>query len=359
MRHTKLSEFIRQMPKVNLHVHVEGSISTSTLLEIARQNQYLEQLPVETRQELQDGSFKFKSFPHFIATYSLCSNALRTAADYERVTYEYLHQAHESNIRYVEIYISPYNRMQLGLSFEDIIAGAAHGRERALARWGIRADFVIDVGRHLLWTTAKDPMRARMEALNLVRLASAAKPYGVIGFSLGGREGGYPVFPFVEAFELARQHGLHTKAHSGEESDADDIWYVIALLKAERLGNAVHAADDPQLMKYLAAHGIGIELCLTGNVLSGALSTLEQHPVKTYLKHGIQVAIADDDPALFNTDLTQEYIQLVDICDLDIDELQQVVMNQIKMLWVSDDEKVHFQASFEDEFKRLRARLSL
>jgi adenosine deaminase len=359
MRHTNLYEFIRQMPKVNLHVHVEGSISATTLLEIAQQNRYLEQLSAETRQELQGGSFKFKDFPHFIATYSLCSNALRTAADYERVTYEYLRLAHENNIRYAEIYISPYNRMQLGLSFEEIVTGAARGRERALAHWGIRADFIIDVGRHLLWTTAKDPLRARTEAIDLVRLASAAKPYGVIGFSLGGRESGYPVFPFVEAFELARQHGLHTKAHSGEESDADDIWYVIALLKAERLGNAVHAADDAMLMKYLAAHGIGIELCLTGNVLSGALPTLEQHPVKEYLKQGLHVAIADDDPALFNTDLTQEYQQLVDVCDLNADELQQVVMNQITMMWVSDEEKVHFQASFEDEFRRLRTRLAL
>ncbi len=357
MKDSDLSEFIRRMPKVNLHVHVEGAISAATLLVIAQQNHSLEQLPPETRQELQAGSLKFRDFPHFIETYSLCSNALRTTADYERITYEYLRQAHANNIRYAEVYISPYNRMQLGLAFEDIIAGAARGRERALADWGIRADFIIDVGRHLLWTAAKDPEHARTEALHLVRLAAAAKQHGVIGFSLGGQESGYPVFPFAEAFELARQSGLHTKAHSGEESSADDIWYTIGLLKAERLGNAVHAIDDVQLLKYLAAHNIGLELCLTGNVLSGALPTMAQHPVKEYLKQGLRVAIADDDPALFNTDLVQEYQKLADLCDLHAAELQQVIMNQIDLLWVSAEEKAHFQASFADEFKRLHASL--
>lgn len=359
MERQKMLKFIKHMPKVNLHIHIEGSISASTLHEISVKNQYFDQLPARTREELHQGSFKFENFPHFIETYSLCSNALREAADYARVTYEYLRNAHHDNVRYAEIYLSPYNRMQLGLPFEDILAGAVEGRARAFSQFGIRADFVIDVGRHLLWTADKDPAHAREECTRLVKLAIDAKPHGVIGFSLGGRESGYPVFPFVEAFELARQHGLHTKAHSGEESGADDIWYVITLLQVERLGNAVHAVDDAALIKRLASQGIGIELCLTGNVLSGAQPSLAQHPVKDYLNQGVRVAIVDDDPALFNTDLTHEYTLLADLCNLNVDDLQRLVMVHIELMWVSEDEKNRFRALFEDEFDRLHAQLAL
>jgi adenosine deaminase len=358
MEDQRLFEFIRRMPKVNLHVHIEGAISASTLAEISAKNQY-DQLPVALRQALQRGVFEFENFSNFIEVYSLCSNALREAADYERVTYEYLRRAHADNIRYAEIYISPFDRIALGLPFENIIAGAAAGRDQARSEFGIRADFVIDIGRHKLWTAAKDPEHAREECLRFVRLAIAARPQGVIGFSLGGKEIGYPIFPFAEAFELARQQGLHTKAHSGEDSHADDIWYVIGLLKAERLGNAVHAIDDPALMKYLAEHGIGIELCLTGNVRSGTVSALDQHPVKEYLRQGIRVAIADDDPALFNTDLTHEYLQLAQLCELDAAQLQQMVMDQIELMWVADEEKARFRANFEHEFNQLRAELTI
>lgn len=358
----KLAEFARRMPKVNLHVHLEGAISSSTLFAIAERNGY-DELGVQDAEELTE-LFKVSNFFQFIEMYSLCSNALRTSDDYTTITYEYLRKASQQNIRYVEAYFSPYDRMKRGLEFEQIVEGVSKGRERALEEFGIRADFVVDVGRHLLWTDSRDPDSrdpelAKMECLRLVELAASSKEQGIVGFSLGGKEVDYPVHPFADAFECARQMGLHTKAHSGEAAPPKDTWDVIKVLRAERIGNAVRASEDRTLVRYIADNHIPLEMCPTANVLTGASETLPRHPLRYYLEEGIQVTIGSDDPALFNTTLTKEYQLAVEHFNFSTQDLQKLVFDSIEMSWLSSEEKAALCAAFEDELKQLHEELGI
>jgi adenosine deaminase len=355
----ELTAFVEKMPKVNLHVHIEGAITQTTLLEIAQESDYFKELSVGQKEVLRRQEFTFNDFSNFIDVYSLCKHALRKPSDYERIIYEYLCRVHAENVRYVEIYISPYYGMKQGLVFEDIIQSASQARHRAYKELGIQADFVIDAGRRQLWGNDKDPERARRECERLVELAAKAREQGVIGFSIGGIEQGYPVYPFAKPFALARQKGLHTKAHAGESNGADDIWYVLGLLDVERIGNSVHAIEDQHLLDYLAIHAIAIELCPTGNIRTGAVSSLEAHPFMAFLKHGIPVAVIDDDPSLFNTSLTQEYMRLAAHYHLNADAVQDLVLQSVKMLWTSADKKSDLYTTFEKEFEHLRARLKI
>ena len=132
-----LTEFLHRIPKMNLHVHIEGTIQLQTLLDIAGKNNYLSELTPRQAEILSKGSFAYTDFPGFIDTYSLCANALRAEEDYERIVYEYLTASHRLNVRYVEIYVSPYDRMRRGLSFQRIMAGGFAGQKRAENETGI------------------------------------------------------------------------------------------------------------------------------------------------------------------------------------------------------------------------------
>lgn len=352
----KLIEFTERMPKVNLHIHLEGAIFPSTLFEIAQKNNYM--LGVQDAGELAE-SFKFHHFRHFIDMYSLCSNALKTSDDYYRITYEYLRDASQQGIRYVEAYFSPYDRMRHGLDFEQIVEGVSRGEAKATEELGIRANFVMDVGRHLLWTEDKDPDRANKECIQLVERAADAKAHGVIGFCLGGKEFGYPVHPFAEAFERARQRGLYTKAHSGEDSGPQDTWEVIKALKVDRIVDPVHAREDKALVEHIARHRIPLDMCPTGNILTDPDISASNHPLPYYLDQGIPVTLGSGDPALFNTTLTKEYQWTVEHLHFSADDLQRLVLESVQVAWLDEEEKGELRASFEREIKQLRQELGV
>ena len=356
-----LTEFLHRIPKMNLHVHIEGTIQLQTLLDIAGKNNYLSELTPRQAEILSKGSFAYTDFPGFIDTYSLCANALRAEEDYERIVYEYLTASHRLNVRYVEIYVSPYDRMRRGLSFQRIMAGVFAGQRRAENETGILSSIVVDVGRHLLWTTDMNPDTARSESVKLVETIVQYKQPGggIVGFSLGGKEIGLPVYPFVDAFNLARANGLHVKAHSGESIDTGDMWYVVGLLKAERIGNSVHAVDDRGLLHYLKENNIAIELCPTGNVLTGAVSSLGHLPFRKIFDEGIPVVIGDDDPALFNTDIQKEYEIIAEQFGLSADELERLVISMVDISWLDQPRKRNLREGILTEIRGIREDLGL
>lgn len=361
MLSANMLEFLLRMPKLDLHVHIEGTIDLPTLIEIADKNDYLSELSRHQRDILSGGNFVYKDFSSFIDTYTLCANALRTADDYERVVYEYLLRSSRLNVRYVEAYVSPYGRMKRGVAFDQIMSGIVAGKRRAEKETGILSGIVIDVGRHLLWSTDMDPDTARKECLGLVEIAANYKRLNgeIVGFSLGGKEIGYPVFPFVEAFDLARANGLHVKAHTGESTDTSDMWYVAGLLKAERMVNSVRAINDKGLLRFLRENEIAVELCPTGNVLTGAVDSFDRHPFRRFLEEGVSLSIGDDDPALFGTDIHREYKILAEQFGLTAADLEKMVFDMLDIAWLDRERRRSLRASMAAEFLNIREGLNL
>lgn len=357
----KMLDFLLRMPKLDLHVHIEGTIQLPTLLDIASKNDYLSELSPHQRDILSSGSFIYKDFSNFIDTYTLCANALRTSDDYERVVYEYLLRSSRLNVRYVEAYVSPYGRLKRGVTFDQIMSGIVAGKRRAEKETGILSNIVIDVGRHLLWSTDMDPDTARKECLGLVEIAANYNRTNgeIVGFSLGGKEIGYPVFPFVEAFDLARANGLHVKAHTGESTDTSDMWYVAGLLKAERLVNSVRAINDRGLLRFLRENKIAIEVCPTGNILTGVVASIDLHPFRKILDAGVSVSIGDDDPVLFGTDIHEEYKILAGQFGLSARDLEKMVFDMLEISWLDQLRRHDLRASMTSEFMNLRKELDL
>lgn len=352
-----LFELAELMPKVELHVHLEGTISPATLLAISRKNNY----PLPARDEAGLSKvLRFRDFAHFIDMYSLCANALQTSEDYYTVTYEYLRFASQQRIQYVEAYFSPYDRMRF-VKFEDIVAGVSQARDDALADFGVQVDFVVDVGRHLLWGQDKNPELAHDESIRLAELAIKAKnqDVGIIGFSIGGKEIGYPVFPFVDAFNLACQNGLHIKAHAGEAAGPEDVWNVIGLLKVERIGHAVRAWEDKSLVRHIASHKIPLEMCVSGNLLTGSVEDPSSHPFPDCLEQGIPVVLGSDDPSLFGTDLTKEYQYVIQEFGVTVEGLKKLALDAIEFSWICDEKKKRLRESFEEEFAQLRRKIGI
>ncbi len=355
----KLLEFVKRIPKVELFVHLEGTVLPSSLFAIAQRNNH--PLGVPSAFEHFEKQSTFTDFRRFIEAYSNWSSVLEKSEDYTQITYEYLQAASKENIQYVEAYFSPYCRT---LSFKQIFEGILAGRERASKEFGIQAVFVVIVGRHLLLQDGEGAEHVRAECLKLVDQAASYEKQGIVGFALGGEEKGYSVSPFSSVFEHARQKGLHTKAYSGEDTGPNDIWQVIRELKAERIGNPICAREDASLVEYMAQNQIPMEICLAGNVQKGAIRVIpdhpfKYHPLKVYLDQGIPVVLGCNNPALFNSTLAKEYEFAVEHFGFSADDIEGLVLKSIDVSWLADSNKEALRASFVKEIKQVRRELDL
>lgn len=301
------------MPKAELHLHLEGSIRPETLLDLARRHSRLASLPAQDSQGLR-AWFSFTDFPHFIEVYTAISDLLRTPDDFAFITAELGAEMARQHIRYAEVTFTPYTHTHLldkGLTIDDLLAGLDAGRAQALAQHSVEIRWVFDIPRNVAFDAAGrySPLAAD------VTLAQAlqGRDHGVIGFGLGGGEVGAPPAPFAHAFAEARAAGLRSLPHAGETVGPSSIWGALHALGAERIGHGVRAIEDPQLLAYLQAHQIPLEINITSNICLHVYRATSQHPFPHLDRMGLCVTVHSDDPPLFNTDLTHEYALLEDV----------------------------------------------
>jgi aminodeoxyfutalosine deaminase len=337
----RLSAFIREIPKVELHVHLEGSIRPSTLLILADRNSV--PLPADNLEELQE-FYRFTDFDHFIRVYFTISGCLKTVADYSLIAYEFGADMARQNIRYAEVTFTPHtNVANTGLSFEQILAGLNDGRARARREFNVEFNWVLDIVR--------DNPESRHQ---VAEWAIGAIDQGVVGFGLGGTEQGYPPEWFADAYTVAREAGLHSVPHAGEVGGAESIWGAIHSLQAERIGHGVHCVQDPELVEYLRQHRIPLEVCPTSNLCLGIYPSYDAHPVRQLWDQGVYVTINSDDPPMFSTDLLCEYEALVDHLGFTCSELERLSLNALWASFLPYDRKAALEQSFLSEFARLR-----
>lgn len=305
---SELSEFIQDMPKAEIHVHLEGAIKPQTVLELAQRHGKLDALPSTDIESLQSW-FTFIDFPHFVQIYFAIQALLRTADDFALIAYELGADMAVQNIRYREATVTPYTHtdyLDKGITIDEILSGLEAGRQKAYQEFGVEIRWVFDVPRNLSFDKNGknyDPHPAE----RTLEFTLAGRDRGVIGFGLGGYEVNAPPQPFAHAFAKAKEAGLPCVPHAGETEGADSVWGAVNELQADRLGHGVRAIEDPTLLALLKERQIPLEVNPTSNVCLHVYRRLAEHPLPHLDRMGLLVTVNSDDPPLFNTSLNQEY----------------------------------------------------
>ena len=307
MDRESLPHLVRLLPKVELHVHLEGSIRPETLLKLARRRNV--SLPADDVDGLRQW-FQFDDFAHFVDIYLTCCRCLRDPEDFQLVAEEFLTEQARQNILYSEVHFT------IGTH----LANGVNGREVAEALWEtlcgverkyeISARLIPDIVRNAGVDRADQTLEWALDSRHL----------GVVALGLSGFEE-VSDEPFREHFEVAGREGLHRVAHAGEHKGPETIKSAIEVCGAERIGHGIGAVDDPELMETLAALSIPLEVCPTSNVRLGAVESLETHPFDELNEAGLQVSINSDDPPFFETSLSDEYLRLAQAFGYSFEEL--------------------------------------
>lgn len=325
----ELTAWVQRMPKVELHVHLEGSIRPRTLAELALRNHV--DLPGGVQ-----AAYSFSDFQGFLDAYMRCAACLSRHEDFEQVTYEFLCDEAAQGVQYCEVFLSPMQHLRRDLHFDQIMHAIHEGQERARREWDIRMGVIFDHGRQF-----------GVEAgYQVLERALATRRYGVIGFGLGGDEVHFPPELFSALFAQAGEAGLHLTAHAGEVCGPESIWGAIRSLRVGRIGHGIHAIEDPQLLDFLRRGDIYLDVCPTSNVRTGAIPTLSEHPVRRLFDAGVPITLASDDPALFQTSLLQEYLLLAEHFGFSRDELWQLSLNGVRASFLPSEEKAALEAKF-------------
>jgi adenosine deaminase len=339
-----LHTFARRMPKAELHVHLEGAIRPSTLLQLAQRNNV--QLPAQNVEGLRQ-FYRFRDFAHFLEVYITVSGCLRTPEDYALIAYEFGSDCARQNVCYAEVTFTIATNMKItGLPWPAIVEGLNAGRHRARTEFGVDWGWVFDISRNHPETQDE-----------VLDIALAARDQGVVALGLGGPEAEFPPELFTHSFERALQAGLPRVPHAGETLGPESVWTALRNLHADRLGHGVRCIEDPELVTYLGEQQVPLELCPTSNIRLGIYPDYVEHPLRTLWNEGLFVTVSSDDPPLFGTDLNQEYRVLVDHFGFNADELEKVSLNGLRASFLPEKEKARMETEFRTQFARLREEL--
>lgn len=341
-----LDEFIIRMPKVELHLHLEGAIRPATLLALARRNGV--DLPARDESGVAQ-LFNYHNFHEFLTVFMVLARSLTTGRDFEQVAYELGTHLAEQNVRYAEVMISPVQYHRRALDLDEVVQGAAAGFARAAREYNVRVGLVFDYGRQfgvdLAW--------------ELLESAIRNMKYGVIGWSIGGDEINHPPEPFAGVFAAARRAGLQVMAHAGEVVGPPSVWGAIEALGVRRLGHGIRSIDDPALIAYLRTHDIVLDVCPTSNVRTGAVPALEMHPLRRLFDAGVSLTVNTDDPVFFGTTLCNEYRLAVQQFGFTADDLVHLVLTGARAAFLPEADRLALVRELEREIADLRAELGV
>jgi adenosine deaminase len=342
----QLDEFITAMPKVELHLHLEGSITPRTLLDLAVRNGV--ELPVSDEEGLA-ALFRYRDFGEFLRVFMGLARAIVHGEDFERLAYELGVDLAGQQVRYAEVMISPMQHLSRGVDLREAIEGAMAGFARAERELGVKVRLALDYGRGY----------GTEMAWQVLETAVAAQPLGVVGWSIGGQEIGFPPEPFAPIFAAAGAAGLGLMAHAGEVVGPASVWGAIDFLGVSRLGHGIRSVDDPRLLAALRERGVVLDVCPTSNLLTGAVASWDEHPIRRLQRAGVALTLNSDDPTFFHTTLTEEYRRAARHFGFGVNELCAAVCTAARASFLPPAERAALCRSIEAELAALRAALGV
>ena len=340
----RFASFIRAMPKVELHVHLEGSIGPETLLALARRNHV--SLPADTVAGLQEW-YTFTDFPHFVEIYQAISRCLRTADDIERITRDFLSGQAEQNVLHTEVtYTAITQYRNSGISFDDQMEAIGRARSWAAKELGTSLLLIIDIPRDLVTI---------QEAEMVADWAIDGRERGVAALGLAGAEQGFPPEMFAPTFERARDRGQRAVVHAGETGGPESIRAAIETLGSLRIGHGVRCGEDPSLVEMLRERQIPLEVCPSSNVCLNIFPDWARHPLPTLIDQGLYVTLNSDDPPMFDTTLTEEYLRAADAFGFEAEELKGLVLNAARASFLDGPERMTLEARIQSDMATAHA----
>jgi adenosine deaminase len=320
-------DFVRLTPKAEIHLHLEGSVDLETLIRvIGRQGRRVG--PAE-RQGLAQ-LYEHRDFPGFLRNFRALCAELKRPEDFEIITEALCHRLRRDGVIYAEVMCSPVIFSSLGVPVREIldaVSGAA--RRQRSGGGGPRLSFILDGVRQ--WGVGA------ME--EMVREADACRGYDVIGIGMGGDESSHPTSAFAVAYREAKRKDLRTVVHAGEFDGPRSVWEAIEILEVDRIGHGVRSVEDVQLVEQLARRGIPLECCPTSNVVTGVVSSWENHPIAALHRDGATVTVNSDDPALFKTSIGHEWEVLITRLGLRPQEVLRIGLQTARATFLPEGEK--------------------
>ncbi len=291
-----MDQFLKSMPKAELHLHLEGSLEPELMFALAERHAI--RLPYETIDQLRE-AYDFANLQEFLDLYYQGAAVLLTEQDFYDLTWAYIERCKAENILHIEPFFDPQTHTDRGIPFATVINGISRALNDAQAKYGISSGLIMCFLRHLSEEAAFDTLHQ-------------AEPFldEIIGIGLDSSEKGHPPAKFAQVFAKARSMGLLAVAHAGEEGPAQNVTDSLDILKVNRIDHGVRAIDNPQLIKRLAEEKVALTVCPLSNTRLKVFDDMSQHNILQMLEQGVKVTVNSDDPAYFGGYLTENFIAL-------------------------------------------------
>lgn len=340
---SEISQFIRSLPKAELHLHLEGTVEPATLIELARRHPQPFQTDNSKYKEVFEGDltnpevvhnlYQYEDFPGFLTAFKAVTEQMRTPEDYELVTYNMIERLRGEGVLHAEVYVSAGIIHWRGQQFEPVLEGIEAGRKRGEQDFGVSVLWIIDAVRHFGVESVKrvveDSIRLHM------------KHESIAGVGIGGDEARGPAEQFKSVYSKAKDNGLHLLAHAGESVGPQSIWAALNI-GAERIGHGLNAIADPDLVQELAERQVPVEINITSNLRTGCCRKMEDHPVRRYFDEGLMITLNSDDPAMFGSWVANEYQVARDNFGFTDEHLRELARNSFEASFLEPDKKVNY-----------------
>jgi adenosine deaminase len=347
---------IQEMPKVQLHDHLDGGLRPETVIELAKEQKYNE-LPTQDPGELGEWFHRGAnrgSLPLYLEGFAHTCGVMQTADALERVAYEMMEDMKKDGVVYIETRFAPVFHTDKGLHWEDVVTAVLRGLEKGKKDFGVGYGLIISAMRNMKLSE------------EMAQLAVDFRERGVVGFDLAGEEGGYPPKKHVEAFHYIQRQNFNITIHAGEGFGKESIWQAIQWCGAHRIGHATRLIEDivmadgkvvklGTLAQYVLDKRIPLEICLSSNVHTGAAKSIEEHPFKIYHNEKFRVTLNTDNRLMSATTLSREFQIAERVFHLDFAEMEKLTINAMKSAFIPYGERIKFiYETIKPRFKSIR-----
>jgi adenosine deaminase len=334
---------LRQLPKAELHCHLDGSVRPDTLVDLAREHRV--QLPRQTPEELADYMRvdDARDLEDYLRRFDVTISVLQSEEALERVAYELAEDAAEDGVRYIEVRNAPLLNVVQGLTLVQAVEAPLRGLRKAENDFGITARFIVCGLRQF-------PPESSLE---MARLAVEFKNEGVVGFDLAGGEKGNSASRHAEAFRYARENNLAVTVHAGEGDGAESVREAVHVCGANRIGHGTRLIEDPDLTQYVNDRRIALEVCLTSNVQTRVADSYATHPFREYFDRGLNVTLNTDNRLMSATTLTDEYVYAAEHLGFTVEELAGIALNGFESAFLPWEDRLVLIEDASDKIEEL------
>ena len=329
-----ITEYIKKIPKAELHLHIEGTFEPELMFEIAQRNKV--EIPYQSVEEVKK-AYQFSCLQDFLDIYYAGASVLLYEKDFYDLTMAYFKHCAEENVVHTEIMFDPQTHTKRGVSFETVINGIQKAREDAKEKYGISSLLIMSYLRHLSEEDAFETLEQSLPYKHLIKAVG-----------LDSSEKGNPPSKFQKVFEASIKEGYVPVAHAGEEGPAEYIWEALDLLKISRIDHGNNCLTDEVLVKKLVDEKIALTVCPLSNLELKVVDDLKDHPLKKMLNLGLKATVNSDDPAYFGGYMNANFLQTAEALDLTKEDVKTLVKNSFEYSLLSDDEKQKYLIQVEN-----------